>query len=403
MNIQYKLSCIATVVAAIVIANPALAAEEKAGVIRTESGVDFIPGLTSGLNYDDNLTSASGSADKLDSWILTVTPAVQAQMLDGNNVYALEAGFKYAEYFNSSDDNYLDAILKAKSKLELNQSNRTELEMFYVSGHEDRGSGVFEGTSGVLQDEANTFDILSAGGYYEYGAKTTPARARVNARYFSKEYSNFESITQYRNYADTTLGATFYYDTQAATSIFIDFQNVNTAYDVVDLTGDRDSTTNTARVGVEWQATASTEGSIGIGYQRKDFDNSAREDFSGLSWDAKVTWTPLTYSSIDLTTGRASKDPNGVGDFIRATSYGIKWNHEWSQLFSSFIGFNQVTDVYTGIEREDKTKVYQFGLNYNVTRWLTLKSGINFNQVDSTDTQFAFDRNVYFINAEMTL
>jgi len=297
----------------------------------------------------------------------------------------------------------LDGLLKAKSEVELNQSNRFNIEAAYISGHEDRGSGVFEGTSGVLQDETNTFDILSAGGYYEYGAKTTPARARVNAKYFSKEYSNFESITQYRNYADSTLGATLYYDTQSATSIFIDFQNVNTAYDVVDPTGDRDSTTNTTKVGVEWQATASTEGSIGIGYQRKDFDNSAREDFSGLSWDAKVTWTPLTYSSIDLTTGRASKDPNGVGDFIRATSYGIKWNHEWSELFSSFIGLNQVTDVYTGIEREDKTKVYQFGLNYNVTRWLTLKSGININQVDSTDTQFAFDRNVYFINAEMTL
>ncbi|MEO3680734.1 outer membrane beta-barrel protein [Shewanella vesiculosa] len=403
MNIPYKLNCIATVIAAIVIANPAFAADEKAGVIRTESGIDFIPGLTSGLKYDDNLTSASGSADKLDSWILTVTPAVQAQMLDGNNVYTLEAGFEYAEYFDSSDDNYLDALLKAKSELELNQSNRAELEVFYVSGHEDRGSGVFEGTSGVLQDEANTFDILSAGGFYEYGAMSTPARIRLNAKYFSKQYTNFETVTQYRNFANTTLGGTLFYDTQSSTSVFLELITVVTAYDEIDPTGDRDSTTNTARLGVEWEATASTEGSIKIGYQAKDFDNNAREDFSGLSWDAKVTWTPLTYSSIDLTTGRASKDPNGVGDFIRATSYGIKWNHEWSELFSSFIGLNQVTDAYTGIDREDKTKAYQFGLNYNVTRWLTLKSGININQVDSTDTQFSFDRNVYFVNAEMTL
>lgn len=403
MNVPFKVSCMSVAVASLFMANVALAVDEKAGVIRTESGIDFTPGLTSGLKYDDNITSASESADKIDSWALTVTPAVQAQMQDGNNVYTLEAGLEYGDYFSSSDDNYLDALLKAKSELEFNQSNRMQLEAFYVSGHEDRGSGVFEGTSGALQDEANTFDIFNIGGFYEYGAMTTPARVRLSAKYYAKEYTNFETVTQYRNYADTTLGGTFYYDTQAATSLLVELITVGTAYDEVDPTGKRDSTTNTARVGAEWQATASTEGSVKVGYQAKDFDNADREDFSGLSWDAKVTWKPLTYSSFDFTTGRASKDPNGAGDFIKATSYGVKWNHEWSELFSTFIGLNQVTDTYTGIDREDKTKAFQLGINYNVTRWLTLKSGININQVDSTDNQFTFDRNVYFINAEMTL
>ena len=403
MNVPYNLSCIATVVAAIVIANPVFAADEKAGVIRTESGVDFTPGLNSGLKYDDNITSASASADKLDSWVLTVTPAVQAQLLDGNSVYTLDAGIEYGDYFASSDDNYLDALLKAKAEVEINQSKRFGIDASYVSGHEDRGSGIFEGTSGADQDEPNTYDVSSVGGFYEYGAKTTPARIRANAKYLSKEYSNFESITQFRNFDDTTLGATFYYDTQAASSIFIDFQRVATAFDVVDPTGDRDSTTNTTKIGVEWQATALTEGSIGVGYQRKGFDNEDREDFGGLSWDAKVTWKPLTYSEFDFTTGRASRDPNGAGDFIRGTSYGVKWHHEWSELFTSSVGFKQVNDVYTGIDRDDKSKVFQFGLNYYVTRWLTLNTGVDIFEIDSTDSQFTYDRNVYFIKAEMTL
>jgi len=106
MNIPYKLSCIATVVAAIVIANPALAADEKAGVIRTESGIDFTPGLSSGLKYDDNITSANASADELSSWILTVTPAVKAQLIDGDTTFTLDAGIEYGDYFSSSDDNY---------------------------------------------------------------------------------------------------------------------------------------------------------------------------------------------------------------------------------------------------------------------------------------------------------
>ena len=68
MNIPYKLSCVATVVAATVFTCPVFAADERAGVIRTESGIDFTPGLNSGLKYDDNITSANSSADELDSY-----------------------------------------------------------------------------------------------------------------------------------------------------------------------------------------------------------------------------------------------------------------------------------------------------------------------------------------------
>lgn len=401
MNIPFKLSYIATVIASLVLINPVFAADEKAGMIQTESGIDFIPGLNSGLKYDDNISSTS--VDTQDSWILTVTPAVQAQLLDGNNIHTLELGFEYGDYFSSSDDNYLDALLRASSEVELNQSNRFNFEAMYIAGHEDRGTGVFEGNSGYSQDEPNTYDVFSAGGYYEYGAKTTPARMRVNAELYSKEYSNYEIITQYRNFDDTTLGATFYYDTQSVTSIFADFQSVDTSYDLIDPTGDRDSKTNTARLGIEWEATAASEGSIKVGYQRKSFDNEERQDFSGLSWEAKVSWKPLTYSVFDFTSGRTSRDPNGFGDYVKETSYGVKWNHKWSDLFSSAIGYSHFDDIYTGVDREDKSKLYLFSVNYNVSRWLTLEAGVNISEVDSNDEQYEFDRNVYFINAEMTL
>jgi hypothetical protein len=43
------------------------------------------------------------------------------------------------------------------------------------------------------------------------------------------------------------------------------------------------------------------------------------------------------------------------------------------------------------------------GVNYYVTRWLTLNTGVDIFEIDSTDSQFTYDRNVYFIKAEMTL
>ena len=110
------------------------------------------------------------------SLIVTVTPAVQAQLIDGDTTFTLDAGIEYGDYFSSSDDNYLDALIKAKADVDVNQSRRFGFDASYLSGHEDRGSGIFEGTSGADQDEPNTYDVTSVGGYYEYGAKTTPAR-----------------------------------------------------------------------------------------------------------------------------------------------------------------------------------------------------------------------------------
>lgn len=376
------------------------AANETAGVIKTESGIDLTPGMNASLQYDDNIASAN--TDKQDSWILAVTPAIKAELLEGNNTYTVEAGIEYGDYFDSSNDNYLDALLKASTDIELNQSNRFNIEALYIAGHDDRGTGIFEG-NGNVQDEPNTYDVLQAGGYYEYGAKTTPARVRVNTKYSAKDYTNFEEITQYRDAADSTLGATFYYDTQSSGSVFVDYQAIQTAYDQVDPFGDRDSDTQNLKLGVEWEATATTEGMVKVGYQQKSFDNADREDFSGIAWDAKITWKPLTYSQFDFGTGRGSKDPNGFGDYVRETTFGFKWNHDWSDLIGTTLGYSRGQDDYTGIDREDTANTYRASLNYLVTRWVTLKAGVNVANSTSTDEQFKYDRNVYFLTAEMTL
>ncbi|MBQ4889115.1 hypothetical protein A9267_00745 [Shewanella sp. UCD-FRSSP16_17] len=399
MNPKFKVKALALVVTSFM-SHSAFSANENASVIRTESGVDITPGLNTALKYDDNI--ASSNDNKQDSWILTVTPAVKAELLDGNNAYSVEAGLEYAEYFDSSDDNYLDFLLKANGDVEINQSNKFNLNAMYINGHDDRGTGIFAGAGGV-QDEPNTYELYSVGGYYEYGARGTPARVQLNAKYFEKQYTNFKSVTQYRNYNDVILGATFFYDTQSSSSFFLELKNIDTSYDELDPTGDRDSQTQNAKLGMSWEATSTTEGHVKVGYQNKSFDNSDREDFSGIAWDAKLTWKPLTYSQFDFTTGRDSKDPNSFGDYVKETNYGVKWKHEWSDFLASTVAYTFTNEEYTGVAREDDTSSVRIALEYAVTRWLLIKPGVDFNQNSSTEDRFDYDRNVYFIRAEMTM
>lgn len=376
---------------------------ENAVVIKTDSGIDFTPGLNASVKYDDNIASAN--LDTEDSMILVVTPALKAELLSGNSSYTAEAGIEYAEYFSSSDDNYLDGLFRLKADVELNQSNRFNIIGSYIAGHEDRGTGIFEG-AGNLQVEPNTYDVYAIGGYYEYGARSTPARLRINAKYLEKEYKRYEELTQYKNYTDVTFGGSFYYDVSPTASLVASIQSIDTEYNKspqdIELQN-RDSVTTNYLLGADWEATASTEGKVRVGYQQKSFDNSIRDDFSGLTWDVDITWRPLTYSALTLKTGQSSKDPNLLGDYVRETSYGASWEHNWTELFSTKLGYERVEDDFTGIIREDKTSTYQAAIGYSVARWLMLRAGVDINESRSSSEIYEFDRNVYYINAEMTL
>jgi hypothetical protein len=400
MNIPFKKRYCCAALFSVVVLSPAMAAEDQAGVIQTASGIDLIPYLTTGYRYDDNI--ASTKTFKTDSWILGVTPGLQGQLLDGNSEYLFETGIDYGSFSSGADDNYLDFNLSGSADVELNQSNSFNVNAAYNMGHEERGSGVFEG-AGDAQDEPATFDTYNVGGFYEYGAKSTPARIQVNANYFDKEFTNFEALTLYRNYSDTDFGATFFYDSGASVSWVFDTSVISTEYDNVDPTGDRDSTSTNYRVGVDWEATASTSGTIRIGNQEKDFDNSAREDFSGLSWDASVTWSPLTYSALTFSTGNSAKDPSSDGDYIEATTYGVIWDHGWSDFFTTSVGYNQTDEDYVGVDRSDKLKVYSVSASYVASRWFTLVAGVDMTESTSSDVTYGFDRNVYYINAQVTL
>ncbi|GGI77303.1 outer membrane beta-barrel protein [Shewanella gelidii] len=372
----------------------------EAGAIATSSGIDLVPRVDATLKHDDNLASSSNNEEQ--SWIMEVRPSIVAELEDGLNIYTAEFGIAAGHFFDSQDDDYLDARVSGSAYLEGDQSNRLNLDGLILFGHEDRGTGVSEGVGGE-QEEPNTFVNLSIGGYYEYGALSTPARLRINAKYYDKEYTNFESVTKFKNYESYTLGTSLYYDTRASTSLVVDLIREDISYEYVDPTGDRDSVSSDVKVGVDWEATALTQGSARIGYQKKEFDNQLREDFGGLAWSINVTWSPLTYSSVDFNTGRKAKDPSTDGDYVQETTYGVTWSHEWSPLWASNVGVNLLKEDFTGISRKDEMKSFNLGLNYNASRWLTLKAGVDITDKSSSQAQIKYDKTVFYITAEMTL
>jgi len=212
--------------------------------------------------------------------------------------------------------------------------------------------------------------------------------------YFRKKYQNFREISRYRDYDKSLLGITGYYNTQAATRIFVEFKQENYDYDVLANSGfSRDSTDLKVLAGMQWKATAITSGTFKLGYQNKDFESNVRENFSGLSWEAAVTWKPLSYSIVKVRTSRAAKDPLVQGDYIKESVYGIDWTHNWSSDLSSIAKVDYINEQYTGdIGREDKTKNARLGLNYVANQFGMISTYVDFIDKSSTQSAIEYDR-----------
>lgn len=373
------------------------------GVIKTASGIDLIPSLQAGLKHDNNVVRSS--SNEINSWVSSISPALKAMLADGADSYTLTAALNNASYFSSHEDDFTDGYLDAEARISPASQHNFKIKANSSWSHEDRGTGVSEGR-GLLLDEVTRFNSQLLDGEYIYGAESSTGKIRLNSRFFNKKYQNFRDVTLYRDYDSTLFGGAFLYQTQGAFKLVASANTAEIDFKVVDLSGDRNNTDNNYRVGVEWAFSSITSGELKVGYQDKNFDRSQREDFSGFAWEAILVWQPLTYSGFDVATGRRAKDVDAVnvlGDFIIETTYGLGWNHQWSETWDSKLAYEYQTNEYNLSDRKDTGKVITLELNKQLLRWVKIKAFANIEDRTSTLGVIEFDRTVVGLNAEFTL
>jgi hypothetical protein len=373
------------------------------GVIKTSSGIDLVPSLQVGLKHDDNVVRSS--TNEINSWVNTIAPALKATLVDGADSYTVTAALNNARYFSSHLDDFTDGYLEGEARISPASHHNFKLKANSSWLHEDRGTGVSEGR-GLLLDDVTKYNSQLFDGEYMYGAPSSTGKIRLNSRFYNKKYDNFRDVTQYRDYDSTLFGGAFLYQTNGSIKLVASATTAEIDFKVLDLSGDRNNTDNNYRVGVEWEISSITSGELKLGYQDKNFDRSQREDFSGFAWEAILVWQPLTYSGFDIATGRRAKDVDAVnvlGDYIIETTYGLGWNHQWSDTWDSKIAYEYQTNEYNLSNRTDTGKVLTLELNKQLLRWVKIKAFANIEDRTSTLGVIEFDRNVIGLNAEFTL
>lgn len=366
--------------------------------------VTIEPTLKVETRYVDNLFRSED--DERSTWVLDTLPKVQAWLQNGNSTYSATLQLEDFRYASSHDDDFTDYQANIDIHHEFNAKNVLDVFGKYYDGHEERGTGLSEGRAVELIDEPIELETVDYGAKYTLGNKNSLARLEAGYRYFDRDYQNFERSTQFRNYDQDVYDVAVYYALGPRTDILAQVRYLDTQYDTVnrfDRGGSYDSEEYNYFVGVAWEATAKTSGSIKLGQYDREYDSVAREDDDGFSWEVDVFYKPRTYSVVNLETRRFSQETNGLGDAIDTEEYAIRWDHDWSGRSSTHFELINSEDDYTGSFRADDTWYLEAKYRYSFRRWFDLTGGYRYEERDSGEEDFDYEQNTFFIEAELSL
>ena len=365
----------------------------------------FQPSLGIHFDFDSNIYDSS--ADEIESWISVVTPAILLSTAPGQQRYALLYEGEYGHYFNSSDsaDDYADHALSGVAQFQLSSRGQVELGAATGKGHWPRGSNQTEGldpTSPSFPTEPDEFDRNKWGGTFRYGAEGNRGRLRFGVGGSQIDYTNNRERTQFLDYGTLSGSAGLSLLFHQRTAIVLDAVFTDIVYrNEPPGEASRESEDWRFLLGLTWEATAKTSGSIRIGRERRHFDDPSLGKTSNPIWDVNVRWSPREYSHFDFVTSRRNEETFAEGAFIDTSDYKVAWTHEWSQGWESIISWTRSDEVFVGSPRNEDLNELSLGLRYRQGRLLTWEAGYARRSRDSSLSNLVYDGNLFSIGVNI--
>ena len=365
----------------------------------TAGPLDITPTLNITQNSNSNIYSAG--SNETSSNISVVNPGILAEIVSGDSLYTLDAQLFEGNNSQDSDDDYTDYSIAATADIALYESNMLSLGASVSGNHEDRGSGVTQGTTSFTTPVEFNKNIFSAG--YTIGSDASIYRLQLNAGLEDTEYTNFKLFTASRNYGKQDLSATLFYKISSMTDALVEYNTAEFDYDVDLGIFDRSGNENKVLFGATWQATGNTAGTIKIGNVHKSFDGSSRKSFSGSTWEAQVNWTPKEQTLVTVNSSHTPRETSTGGSFIESASTGANWIQSWTSSVSTTVSASVGEDDYVGSSRKDDLTNYGISLDYEFRRWMTIGLTYESTDSDSNNDTFDYDRNIVGLTANISL
>jgi hypothetical protein len=362
--------------------------------IKADNGVFYYPSVFSGIGYNDNVLGTP--TNQTTSAFLNVSPEIVAEMKNHGDRYTASFNANITDYLASGDDNYANYEAWLAGDNYFSQRARTGWKLGYISSTDSRGA-----TQRAISNRPDHWHAPAFDGTFIYGAPSASGRIEGDLNYLAKRYDNNRDQTAVADLDQTAVAGRFYYRIGTRSMLLGEVRDAEFQY-----TSALSNDSNTERryyVGLTWEASAATTGSVKVGRMTKDFADAGRPGFSGGSWEAGVRWMPLTRTAVDIQSSKATADPVGYGNYQINTSNSVVWNHSWTGYVTSKVSVGRVNTDYAGTARNDTIDTVGGAVTYSVLRWLNI--GVDYANTNrkSTDSTAAFRRNVLMFVATATL
>ncbi len=362
------------------------------------SGFTFMPNVATSVERNDNIYSQDSGA--VSSSITRVAPsfALKGDMgqLKLDSSYKLEQGI----YDKNSDDDYIDHNLAFGGDYELNARNQLNLDASYNAGHDVRGSAKGASVNDVVYAKPDEYSEVTAGVAYTFGSDSAPLNLDLSAESYQKRYDNNELNTASREYDKLSVSAKLAYTVSSATDILLSVTNNEIDYQI---TSDREGSENTVLVGASWDISGATTGSFKVGLSEREFDNSSIDTETNLNWEGNLTWEPLTYSTVSVTTSQASAETAGAGNFIDSSYTLVSWSHEYTNFVSAGINASYGEDNYENNVRNDINTVYGIEATYSPSNFLDLTASWDLDSRNSNVADTDSEKNIFSLGVTLAL
>ena len=374
--------------------------------------VELHPFFQISESFDDNIcrTEESICQDPRDSTktkdgedrITVFSPGLQAVLHLGNHQLRTEYRGNFGRYAEFKTENYSDNTLKGDLAFSFPGGLSVLLKDDWKNGHDPRGF--------AQNVDLDFYHRNTAGA--DLGFRAGPKlRLSLNAVTMVLNYAD-DARNGFRDRTDNTLGGTLYYRFLPKTSALLEYGSTSVSFDEDNpVLGSVDSQVQRGYLGLTWEITARSQGTLKGGYVRKDFD-PADANFSGGIVSLALDHDLSARSSAHLDAERDVRESNLVTQpYYVATGGRLELGHLIHSRLEAKLKGGFSRDQYPGAmtigaetkKRLDDTWTAGAGLEYRPRTWLNLGLRYDRSQRRSVFDEFEYSDNLYTFNLGVVL
>jgi hypothetical protein len=342
--------------------------------------------------FSDNVYSTH--TDQKRDQVAVITPGIQLQFPFGNQLFEADYHAVLRRYDTYKGDDTDDRHARGSLDLEFGRRFDLRLTGKFDKDHEPRSSSA----TGFIE-VYRTNEGAAAATYQLAG------RSKVQIEYRQVSYNFMTS--NFRDRDETVLSGLVYYRFLPKTSAFIEYDHKNV--DFVPDTTQLDNTMDYTLIGVTWEATAKSRGTIRAGKVTKDFVEASGSDFNLWVFFVDLNHQFAQHTSLLLKAKRDVNETNLLGtSYFITTGLSGELRQEFGYRLAGLARMSYGKDDFSNAVlpetavRSDKTIVEGAGLRYSVREWFILGADYNYQSRNSNIDINDYREHQYVLSASMT-